>query len=169
MIANAVKRHRESRLWKLVLGVALLLAPVPTLAGSVRAQEDAGTAYYNAEKDVEVGQFYMRKGDVDAAIDRFQDAIKHKPGFARPRLLLGEAYEKKGDKVQAVKYYKAYLEILPKAPDAGKIRKRIEKLSKELDKDSSARPNHSDEALEKSFRAPEVREPFFFPPEFHRV
>src|SRR6266849_2831925 len=27
-----------------------------------------------AEKDIEVGQYYMRKGDVDAAIDRFQDA-----------------------------------------------------------------------------------------------
>jgi hypothetical protein len=27
-----------------------------------------------AEKDLEVGQYYMRKGDLDAAIDRFQDA-----------------------------------------------------------------------------------------------
>src|SRR4029077_15247582 len=27
-----------------------------------------------AEKDLEVGQYYMKKGDIDAAIDRFQDA-----------------------------------------------------------------------------------------------
>src|ERR1700747_1268182 len=32
-----------------------------------------------AEKDLEVGQYYMRKGDVDAAIDRFQDATTAKP------------------------------------------------------------------------------------------
>ena len=32
-----------------------------------------------AEKDLEVGQYYMKKGDVDAAIDRFQDAIDANP------------------------------------------------------------------------------------------
>jgi hypothetical protein len=37
-----------------------------------------------AEKDLEVGQYYMRKGDVDAAIDRFQDATTAKPGYAIP-------------------------------------------------------------------------------------
>ena len=149
--------------------MALLLAAATILAGSLRAQEDAGTAYYNAEKDLEVGQFYMRKGDVDAAIDRFQDAIKRKPNFARPRLLLGEAYEKKGDKAQALKYYKEYLEVLPKALDASKVRKRIEKLTKELDKNSSTHPSHSDETFKKSFGALEMREPLFFLPEFRRV
>jgi tetratricopeptide (TPR) repeat protein len=136
MTASAVKRHPGRRRRKLGLGVTLFLAVVSILAGYLRAQEDSGAAYYHAEKDVEIGQFYMKKGDVDAAVDRFQDAIKLKPNFARPRLLLGEAYEKKGDKVQALKYYKEYLEVLPKAPDAGKIRKRIEKLTKELGKNS---------------------------------
>jgi hypothetical protein len=37
-----------------------------------------------AEKDLEVGQYYMRKGDIDAAMDRFQDAILAKPGYAIP-------------------------------------------------------------------------------------
>ena len=39
----------------------------------------------------------MRKGDVDAAIDRFEDATLAKPGFALPYLYLGEAYEKKAE------------------------------------------------------------------------
>ncbi len=156
---------------KLVPCVALLLAALLALASALPAQEDSGSAYdpFHAEKDLEVGQFYMRKGDVDAAIDRFQDAIRLKPNFARPRLLLGQAYEKKGDKTQAVKYYKEYLEILPKAPDAGKIRKRIEKLSRELGKDFSGRPGHSNESLKEPLRPLEMREAFFFPPEFHRV
>ena len=84
-----------------------------------------------AEEDVEVGQFYMRKGDIDAAIGRFQDAIRLRSSFAKPRLLAAGAFEKKGDKVDAVKYYREYLQVLPKAPDAKKIQSRIEKLSSE--------------------------------------
>jgi len=37
-----------------------------------------------AEKDLEVGQYYMKKGDLDAAIDRFQDATAAKPGPPSP-------------------------------------------------------------------------------------
>jgi tetratricopeptide (TPR) repeat protein len=82
-----------------------------------------------AEQDVDVGEFYMHKGDVDAAIPRFEDAIQLRPNYAKPRLLLAEAYEKKGDKFNAVKYYKEYIKVFPGAPDAKKIQKKIEKLS----------------------------------------
>jgi tetratricopeptide (TPR) repeat protein len=82
-----------------------------------------------AEQDVDVGVFYMHKGDVDAAIPRFEDAIQLRPNYAKPRLLLAEAYEKKGEKSNAVKYYKEYLKVFPGAPDAKKVQKKIEKLS----------------------------------------
>jgi len=88
-----------------------------------------------AEKDIEVGQYYMRKGDVDAAIDRFQDATVAKPGYAVPFKYLGEAQEKKGLKKPAAKSYQRYLDLYPKAEDAEKIRKRIEKLYKEAEKE----------------------------------
>ncbi|MGB9463933.1 MAG: hypothetical protein WBR10_02365, partial [Candidatus Acidiferrum sp.] len=58
-----------------------------------------------AEKDMQVGVYYMHKGDVDAAIDRFQDATTAKPGYALPFRMLGEAQEKKGLKKQAIKSY----------------------------------------------------------------
>jgi tetratricopeptide (TPR) repeat protein len=91
---------------------------------------DAGTYDpVSAEQDVEVGEFYMHKGDIDAAISRFQDAIRLRSNFAKPRLLAAEAFEKKGDKINAVKYYREYLQVLPKAPDAKKIQNKIEKLS----------------------------------------
>ncbi len=83
----------------------------------------------DSEKDVEVGLFYMHKGDVDAAIPRFEDAIRLRDNYAEPRLLLGEAYEKKHDKANAVKYYKEYLKVYPTAPDAKKIQEKIDKLS----------------------------------------
>ena len=88
-----------------------------------------------ADKDLEVGKYYMRKGDVDAAIDRFQDATEAKPGYALPFRYLGEAYEKKGKKKPAVKAYQRYLDLYPHAEDADKIRKKIEKLHQEIDKE----------------------------------
>jgi tetratricopeptide (TPR) repeat protein len=83
----------------------------------------------DSEKDVEVGLFYMHKGDVDAAIPRFEDAIRLRDNYAEPRRLLGEAYEKKRDKPDAVRYYKEYLHVYPSAPDAKKIQNKIDKLS----------------------------------------
>lgn len=83
---------------------------------------------YNAEKDIEVGTFYMHKGDIDAAIPRFEDAATLRPNYGKPRLLLAEAYEKKKEPDAALKYYKEYLKVYPDAPDAKKIQKKIEKL-----------------------------------------
>jgi tetratricopeptide (TPR) repeat protein len=87
-----------------------------------------------AEKDLEVGQYYMKRGDYDAAIDRFNDAIGAKPGYAVPFKYLGEAQEKKGLKKQAIRSYTRYLDLYPHAEDADKIRKRIDKLWAEADK-----------------------------------
>ena len=58
-----------------------------------------------AEKDMEVGKYYLKKGDMDAASDHFQDATEAKPGCAIPFLYLGGAYEKKeagGESLPAV-------------------------------------------------------------------
>lgn len=106
-------------------------APAAPAAGQPpAAPANAGTYDpLSAEQDIDVGNFYMRKGDIDAAISRYKDAIQARANFAKPRLLLGEAYEKKDDKATAVKYYKEYLQVLPHAPDAQKIEKKIEKLS----------------------------------------
>jgi tetratricopeptide (TPR) repeat protein len=87
-----------------------------------------------AEKDIEVGQYYMKRGDVDAAIDRFEDAIIAKPGYALPYRHLGDAQEKKGLKRQAIQSYTKYLDLYPHAEDAAKIRKRIEKLWASVEK-----------------------------------
>ena len=88
---------------------------------------------YHAEKSIEIGEHYMKKGNYDAAIDRFQDAVRYKPGFAKPYRLMGEAYEKKGERAEAVKAYEKYLEIVPSADDAPKVRKRIKKLKQQLE------------------------------------
>src|SRR5882762_7343226 len=90
-----------------------------------------------AEKDLEVGQYYMKKGDLDAAIDRFQDATVAKPGYAIPFRFLAEAQEKKGLKKQAIKSYQRYLDLYPHAEDGDKVRKKIDKLYKEVEKEKA--------------------------------
>lgn len=84
---------------------------------------------FHAEQDIEVGTFYLHKGDTDAAIARFEDAIRLRPNFAKPRMLLAEIYEKRGDKSSALQYYKEYLKVFPDAPDFARVKKKIEKLS----------------------------------------
>jgi tetratricopeptide (TPR) repeat protein len=81
-----------------------------------------------AEKSVEIGTFYMKRGNYDAAIERFEDATHFQPKLARPYALLGEAYEKKGEVDHALTNYKKYLDVYRTAPDRDKILRKIAKL-----------------------------------------
>jgi tetratricopeptide (TPR) repeat protein len=85
-----------------------------------------------ANKDIEVGTYYFKKGNYDAAIDRFQEAARLQPGLARPYLKLGETYEKKKDFPMAVASYRRYLDLFRAAPDANSVRKKIEELEKRV-------------------------------------
>jgi TolA-binding protein len=84
-----------------------------------------------AAEDMNVGLFYMHKGDQDAAIPRFEDAVRKQPKLVKARFLLAEAYEKKGDKRAAAKCYEEYLQAFPSAQDGKKIQKKIDKLRSE--------------------------------------
>jgi tetratricopeptide (TPR) repeat protein len=81
------------------------------------------------EEDMEVAEYYIHKGDPDAAIPRLEEAISEKPNLAKPRLLLAEIYEKRGDVQDALKCYRDYLKTYPSAPDVKKIQKKIDKLA----------------------------------------
>ena len=118
--------------------------PAPPAKPSAKQNKDTATQSapdqptwdpLRAEKDLEVGQFYMKRGDLDAAIDRFQDATLAKPGYAIPFRFLGEAQQKRGLKKQAIKSYQRYLDLFPHAEDGDKVRKKIEKLYAEVEKE----------------------------------
>ena len=91
-----------------------------------------------ATHDVEVGKFYMKRGDLAGAIARFKDAIRYKPHYAEARLLLGESYEKNNDPRRAVNYYRQYLEILPNAAESRKVKERIAALQEKMAKGKAA-------------------------------
>jgi tetratricopeptide (TPR) repeat protein len=96
----------------------------------------------HAEKSIEVGTFYMKKGNYDAAIDRFMDATRFQPKLAKPWRLIGEAYEKKHDNGSAIESYKKYLEVLPGAADAARVKKRIAMLEEKAGQQASKGPAH---------------------------
>ena len=102
-----------------------------TKPGVLPPEDNPAWDPFHAAQDIEVGTFYMHKGDMDAAIGRFQDAIRLRPNFAKPRILIAEIYEKKGDKSEALHYYKEYLQVFPDAPDAKRVQKKIAQLSKD--------------------------------------
>jgi tetratricopeptide (TPR) repeat protein len=104
-------------------------APKKSKPGVLPPEDDPLWDPFHAQQDIDVGMFYLHKGDIDAAISRFEDAIRLRANFAKPRLLLAECYEKKDDPTEAVRYYKEYLQVLPNAPDAKKVREKIAKLS----------------------------------------
>jgi hypothetical protein len=101
-------------------------------ADSANAKDGPDYNPLHAEESVEIGTFYMNKGNLSAAADRFKYAIELQPNFAKPHLLLAKISEKQGDKAAAILYYEEYLAILPHAPDAAKIRSRIAELKKQL-------------------------------------
>jgi tetratricopeptide (TPR) repeat protein len=109
--------------------VANPVAPTP----AVPEPSSAEPAFdpLRAEKSIEVGNFYLKKGNYAAAIDRYEEAARLQPKLAKPYLLLGEVYEKKHDPFGALTAYRKYLELYRTAPDREKVLRRIEKLQKQ--------------------------------------
>ncbi len=129
----------------LKLAATLLVLFACPAAGLAQAQAGSPAPFdpFLAEKNIEIGEYYLKKKNYDAAIDRFKEAIRYKSNFARPHRLLGETYEKKGDKAEAVNYYQKYLEILPGAEDAAKVRKRIAQLQREMKRETTGKKRPS--------------------------
>jgi tetratricopeptide (TPR) repeat protein len=110
--------------------------PPPAAEGSVSEFEEWNPL--KANKDMEVGTYYLKRGNYDAAIDRFEEAARLQPGLARPYLKLGETYEKKKEWPMAVASYRKYLELFRAAPDAKKIQKKIAELEKRIAREAGA-------------------------------
>lgn len=81
-----------------------------------------------AEQEVKVGRFYMRRGSHKAAAGRFEEAVKWNPQMAEAWLLLGEAREKIKDFKGAKEAYLKYLELAPDAKNGEAVKKRLGKL-----------------------------------------
>src|SRR5437667_10186632 len=93
---------------------------------------------HKAAKDVEVGDFYFKKKNYRAAIERYKEALVYKPNDAIANFRLGECQEKVGSATEAVTHYGEYLKILPHGPFAADAHKALERLKASGVKESSA-------------------------------
>ncbi len=78
-----------------------------------------------AEKEMKVGLFYLKKGKHKAAAGRFREAIKWNPGCAEAYLRLGEAQEKLKDPKAARAAYAKFLELAPEHKRAADIKQKL--------------------------------------------
>jgi len=83
-----------------------------------------------AEQNINIGNFYFKKRNYDAAIQRYLDAIEYEPDSVRAYEALTRAYEKKGDNEKAISAYKKFIEHNPDSPKSTEFRTRLAKLEK---------------------------------------
>jgi len=116
------KNHPNSK-----SAVADLEAPEPDTTG---IQEFHPWNPLKAAKDVEVGDFYFKRRNYKAALDRYKEALYYKDNDAIASFRLAVCQEKLGDKAEARKYYKQYLKILPEGQFAKDAHAALDKLAK---------------------------------------
>jgi tetratricopeptide (TPR) repeat protein len=83
-----------------------------------------------AMKDVEVGDFYFKRKNYHAALDRYKEALYYKDNDAVATFRLAVCQEKLGDPAEARKHYEQYLKILPEGPFAKEAQASLERLAK---------------------------------------
>jgi tetratricopeptide (TPR) repeat protein len=93
---------------------------------------------HKAAKDIEVGNFYYKRKNYHAALERYQEALTYKPNDAIANFRLAECEEKTGDASNALVHYQQYLKLLPHGPLAGEAEKAIAHLNATTAKQNSA-------------------------------
>ena len=83
-----------------------------------------------ADESVDIGNFYFKKKNYFAAIQRYLEALEYQPDSVRAYEALARAYEKNGETAKAINTYKTFLEKNPDSPKAAEFRNRLAKLEK---------------------------------------
>lgn len=86
---------------------------------------------HKAMKDVEIGDFYFRRKNYRAALDRYKEALVYKSGDAVANFRMAECMERLGDADGAVDHYQEYLKILPHGPFSAEAQKALLRLKGE--------------------------------------
>jgi tetratricopeptide (TPR) repeat protein len=78
-----------------------------------------------AAHDLQIGNYYFKKGNYKAALGRFREATLWNPTNAEAFLRLGNSEEKLRDKPAALQAYAKYLELAPDGKEAESVKKKL--------------------------------------------
>lgn len=85
-----------------------------------------------SEQNLQIGNFYFKKKNYDAAIQRYRDAVDYQPDSVKAYEALTRAYEKKGEFVNAVKTCHEFIEKNPESPRSPEFRARMAKIESSI-------------------------------------
>jgi tetratricopeptide (TPR) repeat protein len=93
---------------------------------------------HKALKDIEVGDFYLKRKNYRAALDRYREALVWKPNDAIANFRMAQCFEKLNQPEEARTHYEEYLKILPHGPLSEEAQKGLEKLKGAAEKDQAS-------------------------------
>jgi tetratricopeptide (TPR) repeat protein len=82
-----------------------------------------------AKKDIDVGSFYLKSGNLNGALQRYKDASAADPTNVEAIFGLAETQRLLKHNTEAVRDYQMYLDILPNGPRAKQALKALKMLS----------------------------------------
>jgi len=83
-----------------------------------------------AERSVKVGNFYLKKKNYPAAIQRFLEALEYQPNMIKAYEALARTYEKSGEIDKAIAVCNDFISKFPYSPKVKKFRSQLSKLEK---------------------------------------
>ncbi len=114
-------------------------------AAVVDAAEDSGDVKefglwdpHKAAKDMEVADFYFKRKNYPAALDRYREALMWKPNDALANLGMAKSLELLGRPDEARPHYEEYLKILPNGKFSEEARKGLERLDQARGKEQAS-------------------------------
>src|SRR2546422_1709983 len=93
---------------------------------------------HKAMKDIEVGDFYFKKKNYRAALDRYREALVYKPNDALANFHMAQCLEKLDKPDEARTHYEEYLKITPHGPLSAEAKVALEKLKQGENKNQTS-------------------------------
>jgi len=83
-----------------------------------------------ADRCLKVGDYYFKRKNYDAAIQRYMEALEYQPSRVDAYEALGRAYEKQGAMGKALRVYQDFMQKYPESPKAKDFKEKAARLEK---------------------------------------
>lgn len=83
-----------------------------------------------ADRCLKVGDYYFKRKNYDAAIQRYMEALEYQPNRFDAYEALGRAYEKQGAREKALRVYQDFLQKYSESPRAKEFKEKADRLQK---------------------------------------